>query len=330
VSSDPPLYPSHNEASEEPITGGETIFTTAPPGRIHVIFFGSEGLRPVWRMLIAAAIFVIIAGAIGLGLFLIPGMRSALRAMRGGMMTPAAIVLGEGTYAFAIFLTALIMTRIEHRTLTDYGLPLNVAFGKRFWQGMIFGFVMISVLLGVVGALHGFSILDVALNGALALRYGLFYLLGFFLVAFFEEFLFRGYSQATTGSGSKRDFWTAAIILSIIFGGIHLGNPGEAKFGALMAGTFGLLAAFTLWRTGNIWFAIGMHCAWDWGETFFYGVPDSGILARGHFLDVAFHGPAWLTGGTVGPEGSVLVFVILGLTAVAVHFMFPARQMPTH
>jgi uncharacterized protein len=328
MSPDPPLYPSHNEASEEPITGGETIFTTAPPSRMHVIFFGREGLRPVWRMLIAAAFFLIIAIAITALLTLIPGTRAALRAMQHGMITPAGIVLGEGTDAIAIFLAGLIMMRIERRTLADYGLPLNIAFGKRFWQGMIFGFLMISVLLGIVAALHGFSILSVSLNGAFALRYGLVYLLGFFLLAFFEEFTFRGYSQATTGSGGIRDFWTAAIILSIIFGASHLGNPGEAKFGALMAGSFGLLAAFTLWRTGNIWFAIGMHCAWDWGETFFYGVPDSGILARSHFLNVTFHGPTWLTGGTVGPEGSLFVFVILGLAAIAVHFMFPAREMP--
>jgi uncharacterized protein len=324
MSSNPPLEPLQNEGPEEPETGGETIITTAPKSRMHAIFFGREGLRPVWRMLIAAAFFIIIAAAISALLVLIPGIRAALRAMRGGMFTPAAIVLGEGTYAAAIFLAALIMTRIEHRSLANYGLPLDVAFGKRFWQGMILGFLMISVLLGALAALHGFSILDVALNGAFAVRYGLFYLLGFFLVAFFEEFTFRGYSQATTGSGG--DFWKAAIILSVIFGAIHLGNPGEAKFGALMAGAFGLLAAFTLWRTGNIWFAIGMHCAWDWGETFFYGVPDSGILARGHFLDVAFHGPTWLTGGTVGPEGSAFVFVVLGLAAVAVHFMFPARE----
>jgi uncharacterized protein len=320
MSSHPPPYRSQNEAPEEPTRPGELV-TAATNSRMHAVFFGREGLRPVWRMLIAAAF----AAAISAVLILIPGIRAALRAMRNGMITPSAIVLGEGTYAFAIFLTALIMTRIEHRSLADYGLPLDIAFGKRFWQGMIFGFVMISALLGVVAALHGFSILGVALNAAFAVRYGLVYLLGFFLVAFFEEFTFRGYSQATTGSAGRRDFWKAAIILSIIFGAIHLGNPGEAKFGALMAGAFGLLAAFTLWRTGNIWLAIGMHCSWDWGETFFYGVPDSGILARGHFLNVAFHGPTWLTGGTVGPEGSVFVFAVLGLAAVAIHFMFPAR-----
>ena len=110
----------------------------------------------------------------------------------------------------------------------------------------------------------------------------------------------------------------------MVFGALHLGNTGEAKFGAVMAGAFGLLAAFSLWRTGNLWFAIGMHGAWDWGESFFYGVPDSGVALKGHLMNASFHGPEWLTGGTVGPEGSILVAAVLVLwPRSAIHYMFP-------
>ena len=114
------------------------------------------------------------------------------------------------------------------------------------------------------------------------------------------------------------------IALSMVFGGAHLGNQGEAITGAVMAGSFGLLSAFALWRTGNIWLSIGMHASWDWGETCFFGTPDSGIVAQGHILNSAFHGPTWLTGGTVGPEGSVLVFGVLVVWALTIHFWFPA------
>jgi hypothetical protein len=74
---------------------------------------------------------------------------------------------------------------------------------------------------------------------------------------------------------------------------------------------------------------VGMHAAFDWTETYFYGVPDSGLLAQGHLLNSSFHGPVWLTGGSVGPEGSYLVFGVLVLSAVAIHFMFPAKQQPS-
>ena len=69
-----------------------------------------------------------------------------------------------------------------------------------------------------------------------------------------------------------------------------------------------------------------MHAGFDWTETFFYGVPDSGLLAQGHFLNSAFHGSPWLTGGSVGPEGSYIVFGVLVISAVAIHYMFPAQQ----
>ncbi|MGB8675474.1 MAG: hypothetical protein WCD27_14070, partial [Candidatus Acidiferrales bacterium] len=93
------------------------------------------------------------------------------------------------------------------------------------------------------------------------------------------------------------------------------------------AGSFGVLAAFSLFRTGTIWFAIGMHAAWDWAETYFYGVPDSGLIAQGHLFNSSSHGARWLTGGTVGPEGSCIALGVLVLAAIGIHFLFPARQI---
>ena len=68
--------------------------------------------------------------------------------------------------------------------------------------------------------------------------------------------------------------------------------------------------------------------AWDWAETFFYGVPDSGVVAPGHLLNPTFHGSKWLTGGSVGPEGSELVFAILVLCWIIVHFWQTEVKFP--
>jgi membrane protease YdiL (CAAX protease family) len=220
-------------------------------------------------------------------------------------------------------LSVWVMVRIEKRSFADYGLPGNEAFGKRFWLGVPYGLAMLTLLMALIGAFHGFSLDGVALRVGDAVRYGFLYLLGFVLVGIFEEFSFRGYLQATLASGVG--FWPAAILLAIIFGALHLTNSGEAKWGAIMAGAFGLLEAFSLRRTGNLWFAIGLHASWDWGETYLYSVPDSGFPARGHLLNASFHGPKWLTGGSVGPEGSALVFPVLLLSALAIHFIFPAK-----
>jgi uncharacterized protein len=59
-----------------------------------------------------------------------------------------------------------------------------------------------------------------------------------------------------------------------------------------------------------LWFAVGMHASWDWGLTFFYSSPNSGMTAIGHLFHVRFSGPVWLTGGTAGPEGSAINLVL--------------------
>ena len=76
-----------------------------------------------------------------------------------------------------------------------------------------------------------------------------------------------------------------------------------------------LLFCLFLQRTGNLWIAVGFHTAWDWGQTF-YGVPDSGILPYHSVFASVFSGPLWLTGGIVGPEGSVLCPIALLVVAL--------------
>src|SRR6202041_3589273 len=150
----------------------------------------------------------------------------------------------EGISLLALVISTALMALIEKRTYADYYLPLNQFLGKRFWQGGPYGFAMLSLALGLIAALHGFSLGSVALSGGDALKYGGLYGIAFLMVGLFEEFSFRGYMQATLGSGIG--FWPAAIILSIFFGAIHLSNRGEAWFGAAMAGSFGVLAGVAL------------------------------------------------------------------------------------
>jgi uncharacterized protein len=294
------------------------------PSMIQNIFLGPNGIRAGWRLLIFVFVVFLVSRGINFTIRHTPPVRDWLNAQQGAAFTPVSLIATEGLQSVLLFVCVGIMGLIEKRSFADYGLPFNEAFGRRFWQGVPLGFATLSLLLAMLAALHGISFGGVALGGAVALKYGALYFIGFIFVGFFEEFSFRGYLQSTLGSGIG--FWPAAVILSIGFGAIHLGNPGEAKIGAFMAGSFGLVAAFALYRTGNLWLPIGMHASWDWGETYFYGTPDSGIVAQGHFLNSTPHGPAWLSGGSVGPEGSWLVFAVLIIWALAIHFLFPATS----
>jgi uncharacterized protein len=295
---------------------------TAPvPAVRNGILFGPNGLRAGWRALIFLAIFF----GLNLAVNAIPAVRNQVTEVRAtGVVSPLLAVGSEIMNVAIVFFAAWVMSKIEKRSFADYGLPWNQAFGKRFQLGLPIGFLMLTALLMMIAALHGFSIGSLASSGPAAIKSGVLYALAFVLTGFFEEFTFRGYLQSTLTEGIG--FWPAALILAALFAASHLSNKGEAIFGVLMAGSYGLVMAFSVWRTGNIWFAIGTHAAWDWGETYFYGTPDSGLLAQGRLLNSSFHGAKWLTGGTVGPEGSWFVFPVLLLWALVIHLKFPARR----
>jgi uncharacterized protein len=216
----------------------------------------------------------------------------------------------DKTLKFTVFLSASrIMAKIEARTIADYGLPWRTMFGRRFWKGAAMAFLGLTGFL-IASRLAGFFRFgELALHGSEICKFGALYGFGFTIVALEEEFHYRGYGLYTLTHGIG--FWPAAILLSGIFGYSHLGNSGESWLGIFNAGAGGLLFCLLLRGSGNLWMPIGFHASWDWTQTYFYGIPDSGHTLPGHLLNGNFFGPSWLTGGTVGPEGSVLLTVLL-------------------
>jgi len=170
-------------------------------------------------------------------------------------------------------------------------------------------------------AAGAFTFGSLNLHGGRIVKFALYYAVFFLLTGFFEEFLLRGYSQWVLTRGMS--FWPAAALLSISFGAIHGANPGEAKTGLVAAGMIGFFLCLTLRRTGDLWWAVGFHMAWDWGESYLYSVPDSGAVVTGHLLNSSLHGPTWLAGGSVGPEGSYLVFAVIGALWVLFDRAYP-------
>jgi membrane protease YdiL (CAAX protease family) len=123
-------------------------------------------------------------------------------------------------------------------------------------------------------------------------------------------------------------FWPAAVALSVSFAAAHLPNTGETVLGILQVLGAGLLFCFMIRRTGNLWFSVGYHAAWDWAQTFFYGTADSGLLGEGHFLNSSIHGSSWVGGGSVGPEGSIFSLLVILLCAFFIHLRFPTALYP--
>jgi len=290
------------------------------PSYARTLFLGADGLRPGWGFLFFVVIFLLLQQLTS---------RLAYSSDFGASGLWSMLLEEIGDFLAALIPT-LILARIEHRTWGDFGLPLKRAFGRLFLIGLLWGFAAISVLMLALSGAHCFAFGRIVLHGMRLARFTAFWAVMFLFVGLFEEFLLRGYSQFTLARGMG--FWPAAIVLSCAFGLIHLKNGGENWRGLLAVIAIGFFFCLTLRRTGNLWFAVGFHSAWDWGETFFYSVPDSGIVSPGHLLSSSLHGPDWLSGGSVGPEGSVLCFLIIALvwiTFARVHPMRSSRERAT-
>ncbi len=305
--------------TESPSESSPTPAFPAPPseGLASRIFLSPEGLRAGWSLLLYAAFLYLIWNAVAI---------LVLQVVRveGNPRSPQSVALEELIIFGAAYAAALLMARLEWRPAQVYGLPLRQAFGKSFRQGIFLGLGEVSLLVGLIAAFGGYSFGRLALYGSSLWGWGLCWALAFVLVGLSEEFLFRGYSQYTLARGIG--FWPAAVTLSLVFGALHRGNPGETITGAANVAVTGLVFAFALRRTGNLWLAVGWHASFDFGETFLFSVPNSGFVFDHHLSSAVLHGQTWLTGGTVGPEGSVFGFVTMGISVLVIHFLFPAKK----
>lgn len=292
---------------------------STPPPKAHtaILFQDDGGLRAGWRLLLYATF---VAGLGFAAAILILVLAPPLRLQ----FSPASLFLEDALSFLVLVAAAVIMSQIEHRPVGAYGLPVRGAFGKLFWQGWMFGLVEISGLIGLIYAFGGYRFGSLALHGGEVARWGIIWAIAFVFVGLFEEFLFRGYAQYTLADGIG--FWPAAILLSFSFGAVHLRNPGEDPVGAASVVMTGLVFAFALRRTGNLWFVVGWHASFDFGETFLFSVPNSGQLFDGHLSNATLLGKKWLTGGSVGPEGSVFSFLTMAALALMIHFLFPAKS----
>src|SRR5512142_333149 len=196
--------------------------------------------------------------------------------------------------------------------MNDYGFrPRVPGAAGRCATGFMFGLVMIAAMYALLWAEHGCSLGPGTVSWNVAWTGGVTFATCF-LVGVFEEGLFRGYAQCKLGRAMG--FWPAAFALSLAFGLVHLIHPTYTMLGVGSAAFFGLLFAYCLWRTGDLWLAIGIHAAVDFAELFIFARSSTSV----RLITADVHGPAWLTGGGVGPEASVNGYAIVALAFAVV------------
>jgi len=175
------------------------------------------------------------------------------------------------------------MSKIERRPNSVYGFGGRRGL-KYFFSGLDWGIVCLSLLIAALSKL-GFLVIDNRLLfGRDIFRYGAIWLAGFFLVGLLEEYLTRGYLQYTLTRGLAGVYQWAF-------------KTRHSK-------------ALGFWTAAIIF-------------SFLYGVADSGLMVQHHLLATHPVGRPILSGGTTGPEGSVLIIAILALASLIILFTLP-------
>jgi len=186
-------------------------------------------------------------------------------------------VFGETRMLIAILASTAVMAFIERRDVWSYGLggsrSLQMGLRGAFW-----GLALLSMLVAALAASGHLAMDGLSVHGYGIAIYGCLWGIAFFLAAMSEETLFRGYPFYTLARAIG--FWPATILLSLVFGFVHVTNVGEATFGLASIVLVGVAFCLCLRLSGSLWWGIGFHAAWDWGQGFLFGTPVSGLLIQ--------------------------------------------------
>jgi membrane protease YdiL (CAAX protease family) len=330
--------PENPEIQQSPARQSDESATGSPPENesftFSQVFIGPDGLRAGWSLLIFICLVVAFVYATN-----IIGRKLLASAPKPSPDTPLSLQFGIITELLpflALLFISWVMSKIEKRSTSAYGFGGTHKL-RNFLAGLGWGVTCLSLLVLTLWQ-AGLLVFDRRLLFGLEIaRRGLLWLFGFLLVGLLEEYLSRGYLQYTLTRGlagiykwafksphsKAMGFWTSAAVFSVLFGLGHQANPGESPIGLLAAGLVGMVFCLSLWRTGSLWWAVGFHAAWDWAQSFLYGVADSGLMIQHHLFATHPVGKPLLSGGGTGPEGSIFVIGILAIVVLIIFFTLP-------
>jgi hypothetical protein len=271
---------------------------------VGLILGGDRKLRPVWR----AILFVVLT------VFVVMPLLNKLLDMIIGPAPPGTFSFSPANLAMAEtfnFVCALIVVGMfalyEHRRIDSYGMPLAEALKSPTWEGFLIGVIQPAIVALAMLALGAMHVRGLAAPPATSASWALAWLGACLCIGIAEEFMFRGYFLQTLWKAIG--FWPASAVVAALFAGVHyLLKPGENVWDIIALVSFSLLCCYSVLRTGNLWFAVGIHVAYDFMQLFVIGTPNGGHFPVGHLLDASFNGPAWLTGGPLGTEASWLAY----------------------
>jgi len=270
--------------------------------RAGVLRNRSGRLRSGWRLLLFIAVS---------NLAVLPFVAAGFLLARLTPVSSDTLGVQELTVMAAVLLASwAMMRRVEGLPLEALGLPRGVRAVRATASGLVCGTAIIASLV-IVFALLGWVSWTPQAGGGLGdyarafLGYGGF----FFVAAFLEELLMRGYPLQVLAEGLG-GAWAIGLT-SVAFGLLHLWNPSGSPIAIGNIMLAGVRLGLPYWRTYSLWFATGIHLGWNWSMNFLGDLPVSGLVWDTPLYDAVITGPELWTGGEFGPEAG------LGVTVVA-------------
>lgn len=145
----------------------------------------------------------------------------------------------------------------------------------------------------------------------------------FIFVGINEELFCRGYCMTVLKQTKKA--WAPIVVSAIIFSAMHSMNGGISLVAYINLFLFGIFMGYLFMKTKNIWMCIGYHITWNYfqGDVF-------GFLVSGNTTDSIYSikvlSSNIINGGAFGPEGGLVVTILLIISILVVYKFIPKRE----
>ena len=215
---------------------------------------------------------------------------------------------------------------VERRSLASIGLT-SPGGGAPFLRGLGIGISMSFAVVAMIWIAGGYEAQGYAKAFAspTALVNITILLLCFIVQAGVEEIIFRGWLMSVLAR--KFNVITAVTVTCIVFAALHFGRQTPWN-DVVLSILFSLFACLWALKAGNLWGVMGWHAGWNWLLAVGFEVPVTGLDTKTPALLVKLipQGSDYLTGGTQGPEGSLLCGLFF---IVAIAWLLSKKAAPT-
>jgi membrane protease YdiL (CAAX protease family) len=259
---------------------------------------------------IILSILMIVVGQI-IGQFFLLLLTSSI-SVSGIFMRPLYLIF---SFLFPLLVCFLWVKVIEKRRIRSLGLD-SYKLASKFLKGFIIGFIMFSAVTLLMYIFGVIEINQSIVDGIEYIPAIILILPAWILQSSTEEIITRGWLMHIIGARHKPI--TGFIVSSVLFGLLHIFNPGTTYLSTLNIILVGFLFGLYVIKSQDVWGVCGLHAAWNFaqGNIFGFSVSGGSALSSGSLISFYTRGSDILTGGQFGPEASIFSTVVLLISII--------------